>query len=230
MVTNNREESVFISRNKKWIPWIFGALAVAFLLLLIIDRHAYSRLLDEDGPVEWLTAIFLFFAGIVFGIAAIKQATKFRIFYGVFALALILGALEEISWGQRIFEVESPDFFQKHSDQQEINIHNTFQELTEIKTKHLVGIFMLLYGFLVPYYYRKGKLKLPKLLTDYIPLPPEFLYIPFLIGALFMADMPTMKEEEVGEMLLSFCLLLFGLYQKNAADRPSRSYSFTGSQ
>lgn len=205
-----------ISIDKKWIPRFFGALAAAFLLLLIIDRHAYSRLLDEDGAVEWLTAIFLFLAGIVFGVAAIKQKTNFRFFYAVFGFALILGAFEEISWGQRIFEVETPGFFQVYNDQREINLHNTFQEFTEIKTKHLVGIFMLLYGFIIPYYYRKGKLKLPQHLTDYIPFPPDFLYVPFLIGALFMADMPTMKEEEVGELLLSLCLLLFGLHQQSA--------------
>lgn len=41
---------------------------------------------------------------------------------------LVIGALvmamEEISWGQRVFHIDTPDFFQRHSTQNELNFHN----------------------------------------------------------------------------------------------------------
>jgi hypothetical protein len=39
-------------------------------------------------------------------------------------LVFVFGAGEEISWGQRILNIESSEFFVKHNAQREINIHN----------------------------------------------------------------------------------------------------------
>ena len=44
----------------------------------------------------------------------------------ILCIAWLIFALEEISWGQRIFGIESPEFFLGHNYQQETNIHNFF--------------------------------------------------------------------------------------------------------
>ena len=40
------------------------------------------------------------------------------------ALIFIFGAGEEISWGQRIFNVESSEYFLENNAQGETNLHN----------------------------------------------------------------------------------------------------------
>lgn len=47
------------------------------------------------------------------------------------ALMFFVIAMEEISWGQRIFDVESSEFFLEHNMQNEINLHNRNTKLSE---------------------------------------------------------------------------------------------------
>ena len=42
----------------------------------------------------------------------------------LFAIGLLFIALEEISWGQRIFDIKSSDWLIANNYQQEITIHN----------------------------------------------------------------------------------------------------------
>ena len=39
-------------------------------------------------------------------------------------IGLFFGAGEEISWGQRIFHIESSKFFNENNSQKETNLHN----------------------------------------------------------------------------------------------------------
>jgi len=81
----------------------------------------------EDGPVEYATFIFYLSSSIIsVFISAIFIKTDKKLF-GVLYLILFAFfafiALEEISWGQRIFELERPDLFSSNK-QGEINVHN----------------------------------------------------------------------------------------------------------
>lgn len=118
------------------------------------------------------------------------------------------GGLEEISWGQRVFGVESPEFFKKHSDQKEINLHNTFQEKTRIKTKHIALLVLFIYGVILPLYIKNKRYRFNKMFI----VPPTFLIPAFLITTLFMLDFPTEQEEEYGELLYSVAFFVFILY------------------
>ena len=40
--------------------------------------------------------------------------------------------MEEISWGQRIFKIESPEFFIQNNFQRELNLHNFFNPILGI--------------------------------------------------------------------------------------------------
>lgn len=42
----------------------------------------------------------------------------------IFAALLMFVSLEEISWGQRLFLISTPEWFQQHNVQGEINVHN----------------------------------------------------------------------------------------------------------
>lgn len=124
--------------------------------------------------------------------------------------------LEEISWGQRLFGIESPDFFKRHSDQKETNLHKVFQQWTGLKTRWIAGLALIVYGTLLP-------LTRPRKADAWITrlglrLPPRFLALGFAIGSVAaIVDMPTGDEEEFGEYILSLCLALFMLSEWLAA-------------
>jgi hypothetical protein len=82
----------------------------------------------EDGWIE--NAQFsLYCLGALLSIRVCSVLYRGGVFawaliYGVVGLALLWIAGEEISWGQRIFGLETPDWMQRHNLQHEMNLHN----------------------------------------------------------------------------------------------------------
>jgi hypothetical protein len=200
---------------------IFPVMLIFFIVLSNTNYQAYVRMLKEDHLIEYLTAGFLFLAGILSFRLAMK-VRKLKIlqgcFFVMFSLVCFLGTLEEISWGQRILHIESPEFFMENSDQQEINIHNVIQKIGEerqvfgvtfdLKTKHVAGFLLFIYGVCLPV------LCLNRQVAHFINrigfiVPPMVLTLGFLLGSLLMLDKPTGREEEIGEFFLAVCLFLF---------------------
>jgi hypothetical protein len=140
-----------------------------------------------------------------------KNQIQFFISFSAFC---VLAGFEEISWGQRVFQVESTEFFKTYSDQKEINMHNTFQGTVGIKTKHIALIAMFIYGVIFSWRQDKDKLfywlKSKKLI-----IPPTFLIPGFLMATVLMLDFQTGHEEEIGEFFFSICFLLMILWNHN---------------
>lgn len=82
----------------------------------------------EDGPLENLTALVLLLISVLFAIRLFKQYAFRNKYWVALSLIIIVGTFfgfgEEISWGQRIFNVETGEFFAKHNFQNETNLHN----------------------------------------------------------------------------------------------------------
>ena len=103
--------------------------------------NIYWGLLREDGLFESLQWLCYFSSGLM-GLYSfltvmklkpklkIKPLTFQAIFLLLFSILSILIAIEEISWGQRIFGIESNNFFLMYNVQKETNAHNLnlFQE------------------------------------------------------------------------------------------------------
>ncbi|MBC8012822.1 MAG: hypothetical protein H7X74_01855 [Methyloceanibacter sp.] len=196
--------------------------------VMVSGRTLYKWLLREDGAVEALTAIFLALAALLSLIAALRvpEALRWsRTFFFLLAAFSMLMALEEFSWGQRVFKVESNEFFQQYSDQKEINFHNVMQQYLErngyavTKTKKLAAIVLFTYGVIFPI------LNMFTFRNFRLVIPPPALILGFFVGALLAwYDRPTGREEEIGELLfaMSFASLvpLWLLQQHYAADAP----------
>ena len=194
---------------------IFPLLLIAFIGLYRIDPDLYLRQLREDGLIEWLTFVLLSASGLLSLLLVIQTRARSKHvhwFFVAFGVICIVGALEEISWGQRVFDIEVPEFFRKHSDQQELNAHNVLQQWLDIKTKHVTGIVLFFYGVCLPGLAFHHKVRT---VCDKIDLvvPPFFLSLGFLISALMMFDEPTRQEEEIGEFLFSLCFALFMVFE-----------------
>jgi len=180
---------------------VFPLLFVAFAALYLSDQTRYLRILDEDGPVEWATVVLLVAAAAGAARRA-RPAGSYRRFWVGLALLCALAAIEEISWGQRVIQVPSPDFFVRHSDQQEINLHNVFQQWSGLTTKLVAAVVLL--PLLAP--------RVPALRDAAarwgIVVPPRALAGGFLLGSILMIDLPTYEEEEIAELFFASCLVL----------------------
>ncbi|MCE1247284.1 MAG: hypothetical protein LWY06_11625 [Firmicutes bacterium] len=106
----------------------------------------------EDALFEWSQAIFLFMASVMFMILFLSRSKEKKdifIYMGLFfAVICIFGFLEEISYGQRIFHIKSPYFFDRFNSHKEINIHNLpmFDNASELVS----FLFLVIWGIILP--------------------------------------------------------------------------------
>lgn len=204
-------------------------LSLVFLLVLIglvlsITNEVVfeERYVVEDGFIEWLTVIGLLFgAGLSF--ARAKRLYKIRGFlFSLFTISLgilmIVAAGEEISWGQRIFGIESSDFFKENNAQGETNIHNMV--INGVKINLLVFSLILIsclviYMVIIPYLYRKNR-KVKKFFDSKgIILPKNYQTISVLLVFTITEFIPHGKRAELLEFGAVFIFLLIVFYPLN---------------
>jgi len=202
-----------------WIPklglYLFPLLTIIFAALYLLDESFYRNIIKEDSIIEWLTFAFLIGAGIVSLIVASGIRKRHHYFHWFFILFFgfnLLAGFEEISWGQRVFEVETTGIFHEYSDQNEMNLHNTFQGFFGIKTKHIALLILLLYGSILPGLMRNKNPQYGKFPLRQFVIPPMFLRGGFTIGAILMLDFQTGHEEEIGEFFFSICFFIMMLW------------------
>lgn len=212
MLDIRKNETGFIPRLGLYI---FPALTLIFAFCYLVDESLYRSLIMEDSLVEWLTFGFLISAGFLSLLAAVRIRRNHRYLHWFFILFFgfnILAGLEEISWGQRVLEVETTGVFHKYSDQNEINLHNTFQGLFHIKTKHIALLVLLFYGAILPGLMRNRDLRKERFPLKQLIIPPMFLRLGFTIAAILMLDFQTGYEEEIGEFFFSICFFIMMLW------------------
>jgi hypothetical protein len=108
--------------------------AVPFLLAVIGIRTGLAGYRDwfsnEDGLAENLQFAFLvlgsFGAGVVAHTRWRRGERLLAILYVGLAVALFFVAGEEVSWGQREFDIATPPQWASHNIQGEITLHNTY--------------------------------------------------------------------------------------------------------
>jgi hypothetical protein len=110
-----------------------GVVLLSFSVFFLFNEQTVAALCDEDSFFESLGAVGIFAGSILLFVQFWKDRlgndlfllkTTRNYFLLLIALVFFVGAGEEISWGQRIFGVETPQLFQKENAQHEINLHN----------------------------------------------------------------------------------------------------------
>lgn len=200
------------------------ALFILPILLMIVyvieqlDQRFFIHLFKEDRLLEWLTFWFILLTGVISAFLARKarrERHKSFWFFTLFAVFFFFFAMEEISWGQRIFEIESPLFFLINSDQQEINAHNVLQNWGGYRTNRLVGQVLFVYGALLPFIPQRF---LKEIFDRFgLVIPGRIQVFGFVLAALLMLPRFSGREEELGEFFFSICLLLFIILESLAA-------------
>lgn len=109
--------------------FLFPILIIIGLLFVKIEsNNVYEKLIQDDSFIEYLQFIAYGGASILAIFGGLGCLNKGCFMNGfillVFAAHLMFVSLEEISWGQRLFSISSPEWFLKYNVQREINIHN----------------------------------------------------------------------------------------------------------
>lgn len=183
---------------------LYFYIAVFSLLILyavnyFLDVEAAFKLNDEDGFIESFTAIFFFITAIVFLVLFIRTRAWILLF---FVLAFVFGAGEEISWGQRVFNFDTPDSIESVNAQREFNLHNlnVFNSVDEDGHKQglsrffgfntLFFLFCLAYGVLLPLLMYIGFVRR---IVERVKLPVP----PLIIGVFFFINYLLFKALSV---------------------------------
>lgn len=157
-------------------PLIF----IAFLAVLVrIRPDAYGALIKEDGVVEYGTCC-AYLGAAVFAFLASRRsisggATDYGIALLAFAGVLLVVAMEEISWGQRLFGFSTPVLIAEHNAQGEMSLHNLggFQQTVLHPAYMLVGFAASVGSLLIPGFIKH---RLPAHWRSLIPSPHLFFY------------------------------------------------------
>lgn len=117
---------------KRRVAWAMLGLAAACAALFALDARLFNRLALEDKPLEWLSALLPLTASLTFCAAflitlrAPERDLRRRAalaLCALFAFALFIIGMEEISWMQRVFGIATPALFAENQ-QREMNLHN----------------------------------------------------------------------------------------------------------
>lgn len=204
---------------------LFIFIAYGFYLKYFAGHDAFQRFIREDGPVEYPTAIFLLINSLVciYRVFHYRKMKKplWVLTWTLLALLFFFAAGDEISWGQRIFGIQSSEFFQSHNLQQETNIHNLV-----VYGKNLnILIFSRLMFLVLFIYFVLSRLlvwKFPsirKLVNKFqVPLPRIQHIILMLSSTIFILLIHIVRQSELHELSFAFIFFLIFL-------NPSRTYS-----
>ena len=201
-------------------------LAYLFLILVfglgIYFAHFNPLYFDEvytkeDGFVEYGTALLLLCSSILLLYRFFKLSKKKKLPWkiGILAMALVFffGAGEEISWGQRIFNVQSSEYFIEHNAQGETNLHNLVvdgKKVNKIVFSQLLTIGLVFYLLIFPFIYRKVQ-GFKKLVDNFaVPVVKWHQTIAFLIATGVLVFISSNRKWEIYE--LAFAVIFFLIF------------------
>ena len=186
----------------------------------------YHKMVAEDGFFENLTAIILLVISLLFFIRLVKTWRTRNRYWILLNVIIILGTFfgfgEEISWGQRIFSIESGEFFSQHNLQNETNLHNL--KIGDVKINKLIFSqgFVVIFGFYFLFsllLYRKWAYFNRIVDLWGVQIPKLIHSIVLLACIAFITQIPDSRLWELWEALFVVILLLVFLEPYNQKEK-----------
>lgn len=188
-----------------------GAILVPFVVLFLWFPCWYLFFTYEDRIVEWLQVIFLASACVLFSRIVYRQR-PYRLFFTVMALLCFYVIGEELSWGQRLLNIKTPELFLHYNLQQETNLHNFLVGPYDTTVKRCTEWLLVLLLCFAAFYAHPVSSRLKFLLRwkgQLAPPPPVFLVPFFIAAALLELRLFQVNEAELAELLICFCVVIY---------------------
>lgn len=210
------------------IEAFFYAILLNFLLFGLYFAHTNLEYFEsvfvvEDGLVEWLTVCWLLLSSAlcitrIFKLKS-KRSKLFLFMLAFFAAGFFFGAGEEISWGQRLFDVQSSEFFQAHNSQGETNLHNLVVGGTKVNKLLfglILGVIIAVYCLVLPTLARKVPAVMKLVEKFAIPIPRGHHVLAYLVIFTLVEINPSPKRGELVEFggTLMFFLMFLNPWNK----------------
>ena len=200
--------------------WIYGALAVGEIIFIYyiynFDPVNYIRLITEDQWAEYSTSLSFFICFVSFIFLACRPGpARERLVFALIAAAALFIAGEEISWGQRLFDLSVPEQLRQINQQDELTIHNI--EAIRALRPHVVLAYLIL-GWAVFSVVCCRSARLDRMLKKTglpafpLPLIPLFL----LYSAIYILQdaagiLELIRRDEISEWFLGIAVLVWSL-------------------
>lgn len=213
-----------VTRSEKLVLMFVAIVTATGFILSYADHDFFEHYyVNEDGFVEWMTVAALL-AGMVVCMRRVwvlrgRRPFLFLMMTSLLALLFLFGAGEEASWGQRLFGIESGEFFQQHNTQGETNLHNLVvsgTKINELVFSAGLGILLLVYlAAVIPLYRRKSAVR--RLLDRFaIPIATNYQIAAIILTLLLVQVlMNSSRKPELLEFAGSFLFLLIVAFPEN---------------
>jgi hypothetical protein len=193
------------------------SIVYAIYLRYFVGTDVYLDFVREDGIVEYATFFFLLFSSMVC-LYRVIQYSKEKKRLWILTWALLAGlfffaAGDEISWGQRIFGIQSSEFFQEHNKQAETNLHNLVVDgysLNKIIFSQFLFVVLAIYFLFLRLMVSKIPFIRNLVNKFHVPLPRMFHIIIMLAATLTILTIQFTKDSELNE--LSFSMVFFLIF------------------
>ena len=185
------------------------AVGIYAYVILGLDEDLYYLSVQEDEYVEWASFLAFAIAAVIYVLAAVRPTFDWRLDWfllGLGAFCLFV-ALEEISWGQRVFGYRPPEYFLEENFQQEFNLHNIVDSSLR---KLALRVVILGYGVVLPVCMLVPGLG-GFLRKIGVVAPPLWLAPAYLVTGIAYITYPLRFTGEWVELMLGFCFLFSAL-------------------
>ena len=165
---------------------LFLIVMVVFLGATFIPLFMHERVLDafvrEDGIYEDLTALYLLITSLLFALGVFhfwNSSWMMRLSCAGLALLFFFGAGEEISWGERFFDLKDHNLIRDINVQEELTIHNLkyFQgedSILPVSVSQLFTLFAFIFAVFIPLACRLSS-RIDNFVAPRFPIMPLFL-------------------------------------------------------
>ena len=200
---------------------IFSSIIVSTVFLFYYSSSVYNLFVEEDGIIEYSTAIFLLSVSIYLInklLKTVKVISTKNIGIVFFSIIFFFGFGEEISWGQRIFNIETPQFFVENNLQSETNIHNLMiggVKLNKLIFTNTLFFIFSFYFLVIPYLYAKSN-SVKSIINKFsIVIPKYSQSIIFICSSIIIYLFDHDRISEVWECLFAFTMLITSINPLN---------------
>lgn len=186
----------------------------------------YHKMVAEDSPFEYATAFVLLAISVLFLLRLIKIGKVKNGYWIALSILIVIGTFfgfgEELSWGQRIFSIESGEFFLEQNRQAETNLHNLEVNGVNINKLIFSQLMVLVFGFYFVFaqlFYRKFNFftRLVDLFGLQIPRIKHTILMLACTG--FVLTVPDLRIWELWEAIFVTLLLLVFIEPYNEEEK-----------
>ena len=225
MTVQNHKLSII----EKTVLIIVFLLMVAGIIISLVNKTWFEqKYVEEDGFIEDITLLPLAALTLTAITILARNSRRRNLFFFLTYFFIAAGSFfvlgEEISWGQRIFNFKTTEYFKEHNTQDEMNIHNLIldgEKLNKIIFTDVlvVGVIIYLVGFPLLYKRNPGF----RNFIDKAAVPIPRLYQVISCGLVFGLSFLTFNDKgaELLEFGASSIFMLILFYPLNRYARDS---------